>query len=675
MSSVAIVQARMGSARFPGKVMRPVCGVPLIGLLMKRLSRARLIDKIVLATSNDPRNQPLANYVRGLGYEVHLGAEYDVLDRYYQVAKITNAQIIVRVTGDCPLVDPTLVDAVVTELHQTKNDYVCNGVPPTYPDGLDAEAFTFAALERAWREATQRREREHVTPFIREAGCFKWTTICHDEDLSSERWTVDEPDDLQVIERVFEYFDPKQDFSWRDVLSLRTRHPEFFRCNRHLKRNEGENLGAGQKLWKRAKRVIPGGNMFLSKRAELALPERWPAYFSRAKGCKVWDLDGREYVDMSLMGVGTNILGYGHPEVDSAVRRTIDAGNVSSLNCPEEVYLAERLIELHPWAEMVRLARTGGEANAIAIRIARAASARAKVAVCGYHGWQDWYLSANLGDAQRLADYFLPDIEPKGIPENLQGTVLPFHYNQFDELERLVNREPDVGVIMMEVSRNEAPADDFLQKIRKLATERSLVLIFDECTSGFRETFGGLHKKYGVEPDMAVFGKALGNGYAIAAIIGRREVMEAAQHTFISSTFWSERVGPTAALATINVMERIQPWEQITNTGTAIRRGWESLAHRYDLELSIEGLSALPTFKIKSPNALAYKTLIAQEMLAKGYLAANSVYVCIAHETSIIDRYFETIEPVFSLIQECEHGRDVMTLLKGPVCQAGFRSA
>ena len=309
----------------------------------------------------------------------------------------------------------------------------------------------------------------------------------------------------------------------------------------------------GQKLWQRAKQVIPGGNMLLSKRAEMFLPDLWPAYFSRAKGCQVWDLDNNQYTDMSIMGIGTNLLGYGHPVVDAAVSATISDGNMSTFNCPEEVYLAERLIEIHPWADMVRFARTGGEANALAIRIARAASGKDKVAFCGYHGWHDWYLAANLRGDKNLAGHLLPGLEPNGVPGNLQDTVYPFSYNNFGELKSLVENQ-DIGVIKMEVSRNEPPANDFLENVRQLANEKNIVLIFDECTSGFRQTFGGLHKLYGVEPDMAVFGKALGNGYAITATIGRREVMEAAQSSFISSTFWGERIGPSAALATLDVM-------------------------------------------------------------------------------------------------------------------------
>jgi glutamate-1-semialdehyde 2,1-aminomutase len=431
-------------------------------------------------------------------------------------------------------------------------------------------------------------------------------------------------------------------------------------------------MNSGQELWKRAKNLIPGGNMLLSKRAEMFLPEHWPTYFSKAKGCQVWDLDGKQYTDMCIMGIGTNTLGYGHPEVDAAVMGTVQAGNMSTFNCPEEVYLAERMVEIHPWADMVRFARSGGEANAIAIRIARAASGRDKVAICGYHGWHDWYLSANLGDEAGLDGHLLPGLEPNGVPRNLKGTVFPFNYNNFEELTALVNQH-DIGVIKMEVSRNRGPEDNFLHKVRQLATERNIVLVFDECTSGFRQTFGGLHKLYGVEPDMAMFGKAMGNGYAMTAIIGRRAVMEAAQTTFISSTFWTERIGPTAALKTLEVMERMKSWDVITQTGLSIRARWQSLAEATGLELDHWGLPALTGFTIRSPKSLEYKTLITQEMLAKGYLASNSVYVCIDHTKEVIDGYFEALAPVFRMIKECEEGRDVMSLLKGPVCHGGFK--
>lgn len=672
MKVVALVQARMGSTRLPNKVMKPIAGIPMIELLLSRLSLAKMVDQIVVATSVDERNLPLVEHVQKLGYACEQGSENDVLDRFVQAARAHQADVVARITGDCPLVDPELLDEAIRRFKASGADYFSNTNPPTYPDGLDIEVCTFKVLEQASQETSKPFDREHVTPYLREPGLFNIASMQHSQDLSTLRWTVDEPADFAVIEKVFQHFHPRTDFTWGEVLNLQHQQPDIFNINQHLIRNEGATMGTGQKLWKRAKQVIPGGNMLLSKRAEMFLPDQWPAYFSKAKGCKVWDLDGNEYIDMSIMGIGTNILGYGHPEVDDAVRKTIDTGNMSTLNCPEEVYLAEKLIELHPWADMVRLARSGGEANAIAIRIARAASGKDKVAICGYHGWHDWYLSANLGDEKGLDGHLLPGLEPNGVPRNLRGTAFPFNYNNFAELETLVNTH-DIGVIKMEVVRNQGPQDNFLHKVRKLATDRGIVLIFDECTSGFRETFGGLHKKYGVEPDMAMFGKALGNGYGITATIGKREVMEAAQTTFISSTFWTERIGPTAALKTLEVMERVKSWDTITQIGLNIRQGWQKLADKHGLKIDHWGLPALTGFTFQSPNALAYKTLITQEMLGKGYLAGNSVYVCTEHTPEVVAGFFEALDPVFALIKECEEGRDVMSLLKGPVCHGGFK--
>lgn len=673
MRTLAIVQARMGSTRLPNKVMLPINGVPLIELLLYRLALAKRIDHIVVATSTAQGDKPLAAYVRTLGYEVFEGSENNVLDRFYNAAIAHQPEVVVRVTGDCPLVDPKLLDAMIDEFNLSRADYMHAGTPPTFPDGaMDAEVFTYKALVLAFEHATSAAEHEHVTPYMRESGRFNIADFATNHDYSSERWTVDEPADLPVVAAVFAHFRPRMDFGWLEVIELKKSTPELFTANEHLIRNEGKLIGSGQKLWKRAKRIIPGGSMLLSKRAEMFLPDQWPAYFSKAKGCKVWDLDGKEYIDMSIMGIGTNTLGYGHPEVDEAVRQTVLSGNMSTLNCPEEVYLAEKLVELHPWADMVRFARSGGEANAIAIRIARAASGKDKVAFCGYHGWHDWYLSANLGDEKGLDGHLLPGLDPNGVPRSLQGSVLPFSYNNFAELEALVNAH-DIGVIKMEVVRSTGPEDNFLQKVRELATNSGIVLVFDECTSGFRQTFGGLHKLYGVEPDMAMFGKALGNGYAITGIIGRREIMEAAQSTFISSTFWTERIGPTAALATLKVMEQIQSWDIITQTGLNIRRGWQQLAGKHALKIDHWGLPALTGFTLQSQNSLAYKTLITQEMLSKGYLAGNSVYVCIDHTLQVVGDYFSALDPIFALVKECEEGRDVMSLLKGPVCHGGFR--
>lgn len=243
-------------------------------------------------------------------------------------------------------------------------------------------------------------------------------------------------------------------------------------------------MGKGQELYKRAKQIIPGGTMLLSKRPEQFLPENWPAYYSRSKGCRIWDLDGKEYIDCSMMGIGTNTLGYANEEVDEAVMKVVCNGNLTTLNCPEEVYLAEKLIELDPWVGGVRYTRGGGEANSVCIRIARAATGKDKVAICGYHGWHDWYVSVNLGDSDALAGHLLPGIPPAGVPKGLRGSTIPFRYNSFEELLNIVNNN-ELAAIKMEVCRNFGPEDNFLQNVRNLATERGIILILMSVRVGF----------------------------------------------------------------------------------------------------------------------------------------------------------------------------------------------
>lgn len=432
-------------------------------------------------------------------------------------------------------------------------------------------------------------------------------------------------------------------------------------------------MGKGQELYEKAKTLIPGGTMLLSKRPEMFLPDQWPAYFSKAKGSKVWDLDGKEYIDMCIMGIGTNTLGYGNNEVDAAVMQTISSGNMSTLNCPEEVLLAEELIQMNPWADMVRYTRTGGEGNAMAIRIARAASGRDNVAICGYHGWHDWYLSSNLGGDDILSGHLLSGLDTAGVPKNLKSTVFPFHYNNFEELEDLVQKH-NIGVIKMEVLRNFGPENNFLEKVRELATLKNIVLIFDECTSGFRETYGGIFQKFGVEPDMTVFSKTIGNGYAMTAVVGKKSIMEAAQKTFISSTFWTERIGPTAALKTLEVMKKVESWKIITQKGEKMRAGWLKLAEENKLNISIAGIPSLSTYSFKSDKAMEYKTFVTQEMLKKGFLASTNFYAATTQTDEYFDLYFNALNDVYKVISECENGEEnINELLEGPVCHSGFQ--
>jgi len=460
-----------------------------------------------------------------------------------------------------------------------------------------------------------------------------------------------------------------------EILKLFIKKPKFFEKNKSQERNIGMKLNTGQKTWIKAKNIIPGGTMLFSKNPDLLLPKKWPAYYSKAKGCYIWDLDSQKHLDFYSMGIGTNLLGYCRNEIDNNVIKSIKKSNMSSLNAPDDINLAEKLIEINPWAEMVRFTRSGGEANAVAIRIARASSGRENIAVCGYHGWHDWYLSSNLADSNNLNTHLMENLPIKGVPKGLKNTTFTFDYNNFDQLKKIVN-EKNIGIIKMEVQRHEKPKNNFLKKVRKLANEKKIILIFDECTSGFRETYGGLHKTYDVAPDICIFGKALGNGYAINAIVGKREIMEVSNQTFLSSTFWTERIGSVAALETIKIMKKIKSWEIVTKLGQKLKKNWKSLAKRHSLNIETSGLDAIPifNFKTKVNDTHQYKNYITQEMLKKKILASNIVYLSTSHNNTILERYFDNLDKIFKQIKNCENEEeDFNNIFKNQLSIKGIR--
>ena len=674
-NTVAIIQARLTSSRFPNKILQKIENITLIELLISRLKKSKYLDKIVLAIPKNKKNKLLRNKIKK-NIDIFAGSEKDVLDRYFQAAKKFKAKTIVRICGDCPLIDPKVVDKIVNFYQKNDFDYVSNTIKPTYPDGLDVEVFNFDTLRKTWIKAKSKTEREHVTQYIIQNKKFKKKNILYKENLSNLRLTIDEKIDLKQIKQVYYKLRKNKNFGIEEINQLYKKNSKNFIINNEIKRNEGSTLSTGQKLWKRAKTIIPGGNMLLSKRPEMYLPKKWPTYYSKAKGCYVWDLDNIKYTDLSLMSVGTNILGYANSKIDNAVIKSIKKSNMSTFNCPEEVYLTEKLLDMHPHFHMARYARTGGEANSIAIRIARALSGKDKVAICGYHGWHDWYLSANHNSKEKkgvLKDHLLPGLSTNGVPKNLRNTTYPFMFNDYKALEAICNKHK-IGVIKMEIFRNFPPKNNFLKKVRDLANKKNITLIFDECTSGFRETFGGLHLKYKVNPDICILGKALGNGFPITTILGTKKTMEAAQNTFISSTFWTERNGYVAGLKTLEEMEKIKSWNIITKQGKKLRLKITKLAQKHKLKLKISGLLSCPSFMIDSEKWIKYKTYITQELLKKKILGANTTYLSIHHSDKIIQKYINCLDKIFHNIKKCENNDlNINNILNNDICHTGFK--
>lgn len=429
----------------------------------------------------------------------------------------------------------------------------------------------------------------------------------------------------------------------------------------------------GQKIWRRAKKIIPGGTMLFSKNPDLYLPNYWPAYFSKAKDCFIWDLDNRKYIDMCMMGVGTNVLGYSNREINKEILKGVKKGNISTLNAPEEIKLAEQLLHIHPWAKQVKFARSGGEASAVALRIARAASKKDNVAICGYHGWHDWYLSSNLNNKNNLNNYLFKDLQISGVHSKLAKSTFPFKYNNIDNLVSVVKKN-NIGTIFMEVERDEKPKISYLKQVRDFATKNKIILIFDECTSGFRETLGGMHLKYKINPDIAIFGKAIGNGYPLNPIIGTKKIMEKANTSFISSTFWTERLGYIAAISTINIIKRKKTWNTINQTGLLIKKKWREISNKNNIDISIYGLNSIPKFKFNYRDNLLHKTYLTQEFLKAGILANTTIYVSISHSQKILNKYFIHLDKIFKKIRKIEmKNENLKKYIKGKICISGMR--
>lgn len=534
-------------------------------------------------------------------------------------------------------------------------------------DGVDATYFhgQYAAMGRAWQSVDAGRLN------LQFPHCDGRPILAIYEQLLSMKHAAEiaqwSPDDIQNL-------------FWKNAATAFD--VQFGSDESAANTTSGEQT---QATYSRAKQLIPGGTQLLSKRPEMFAPGLWPAYAREARGCEVIDLDGRRFIDMTTSGIGSCLLGYADPDVTTAVQRRIARGSMSSLNAAEEVELAELLIELHPWAEQVRYARSGGESMAVAVRIARAATGRDKIAFCGYHGWSDWYLAANVNPAANanpasatdsLQGHLLPGLAPAGVPRGLAGTALPFSYNRLQELEQIVTRHgSELAAVVMEPTRSTDPDPGFLEGVRELCNRCGAALVFDEISSGWRMHLGGAHLKYSVMPDIAVFAKAIGNGHPMAAIIGRRRIMDAAQTSFISSTYWTEAVGPTAALATIRKLRDVNIADHTRHIGGMMRDGWKRLGARSGVPVKVTGHPALLHLSFDHEQAAALGTLLTARLLDRGFLAGSGFYPSFAHKEHHVTGYLAAVEPVFTELAEAIRRGDLLQRLQSinvPVRHTGF---
>jgi glutamate-1-semialdehyde aminotransferase/spore coat polysaccharide biosynthesis protein SpsF (cytidylyltransferase family) len=677
---VAIVQARMGSQRFPGKTLVDLEGRPMLARVVDRVRQSRMVDRVVVATSSGSADDPIAAFCQREEVACFRGNEDDVLDRFYEAAKENGADIVVRITADCPLIDGGVIDRVIERFRRGDCDYASNALRYTYPDGLDTEVFSMAALKQAWREASKQSEREHVTPYLR-AGKFRVVNVASDLPLeTSLRWTVDHPADMNFVRGVYSAFGGKTDFRYEDVMQLLRERPELAATQTETIANEGyyrslyqqAKVGAAPKLrrtksqqWlERSKKVIPGCAQTFSKGYTQYVQDVAPIFLERGEGCRAWDVDGNSFIDY-VQGLLPNILGYAHPEVNRAASDQLVRGHSFSLPNPLDVELAERLTRLIPCAEMVRFGKNGSDATSGAVRAARAFTNRERVACCGYHGWQDWYIGTTTRNA--------------GVPKAVRELTQPFTYNDLASLEKVLSGHPgEFAAVIMEPFNFVEPAPGFLAEVKELAHKHGALLIFDEICSGFHFGLGGAQKLFGVIPDLACFGKAMGNGFPIACVVGRSDIMQVFEEIFFSFTFAGETASMAAAMKVLDILEQTDALARIESSGRTLADGLKTLANEAGLNGRIDVVGRPQWSLLKFRNAdgtdsAVLKNLFQQETVKRGILLLATHNVTAAHDAGAIEATLASYAEVVKTLAGWLNESDPTQFLDGAMAQPVFK--
>jgi glutamate-1-semialdehyde 2,1-aminomutase/spore coat polysaccharide biosynthesis protein SpsF len=678
---VAIIQARMGSSRLPGKSLAEIEGHPMLWHVVQRVKRATMVDRVVVATSTAPADDAIEKMCRDNNVPCYRGSENDVLDRYYGTAQAEKASQIVRITADCPLIDPEVIDHVVSRFQRGDLDYASNAMVRTYPDGLDTEICTFSALEKAWHEARKSSEREHVTPYLR-TGKFRTANIENNSEFSYLhcRWTVDEREDLEFVRAVYASLRGKDSFLMEDILQLLREKPELEKLNSEILSNRGyykslyaeaiagpapARVQERSKAWlERSRKVIPGSAQTFSKSYNQYVQGVAPVFLARGKGSRVWDVDGNEYIDY-VQGLLPNILGYAHPEVNAAAAAQTAQGHSFSLPHPIEVELAERLIRLIPCAEMVRFGKNGSDATSGAVRAARAFTKRERVACCGYHGWQDWYIGSTTRNG--------------GIPAGVRALTHPFTYNDLSSLEKVLGEHTgEFAAVIMEPVNFWPPAPGFLEGVKSLARQHGALLIFDEICSGFHFGLGGAQKRFGVTPDLACFGKAMGNGFPISCIVGRADAMKIFEEVFFSFTFAGEVASMAAAMKVLDILENTRAHLKMEKNGLVLQGGLNALAEESGLEDRIKCVgypfwSLIRFLDVGGKENFLLRSLFSQECAKRGILLLATHNMTAAHEPIDIEQTLKVYAEVCKTMANWLSDPHPEKHLEGEMIQPVFR--
>jgi glutamate-1-semialdehyde aminotransferase/spore coat polysaccharide biosynthesis protein SpsF (cytidylyltransferase family) len=647
---LGIIQAQMSSTRLIGKALIDIAGRPMLDLVVERLQNAKRVNEVLVATTRNPADNPIAEFCAAKNIHCFRGSEKDVLARLYKAAKPFQPEAVVRVKADCPLLDQAVVDDVVAAWEAGGQDYVTNVLRFTYPDGLGVEVISFDALKLARQEATTAHAKKRVTSYIAESGKFLLKNVASGVDLKGKnyRWQVIHPEDLELVRRIYSHFAPRTVFDWHEVMDLLVAQPELMSLNSHIMRSEGYvrdrfaeavaeaapklNLSRSHEWFERSKKVIPGASQTLAKGYTQYVFGATPLFLEWGDGCWVWDVDDNKYIDY-IQGLLPNILGYAHPEVNAYVNAVLSRGHSFSLPHPLEVQLAEKLVEIIPCAEMVRFAKNGNDATSGAIRAARAYTGRERIASCGDHGWQDWA----TGIPGRSV----------GVPQAVQEITHSFAYNDLTAIETLFERYPgEFAAVIMEPVGFTPPEEGYLEGVKQLAHKHGAVLIFDELNTGWRFELGGAQKRFGVTPDLATFGKAMGNGFPISTIVGNADIMPIFEEIFFSFTFGGETASIAAALKVIEILENTNALSQMEENGRQLQVGFNYMVRELNMldRLSCEGYPSWTKIQTKNSNRMngaLELSLFQQEVVKRGILSNGTHNMTSVHDATAIEMTLE----------------------------------
>ena len=694
--TVALIQARMGSSRLPGKVMKTIKGKPIIELLLKRLSKSEFIDEIIVATSSLNENDDLVTFVHQLGFKTYRGSEEDVLDRFYKAACHYEGDTIVRITADCPLVDPSLVDELIEAYHEHKTaDYFCNALPPSYPDGLDVEVFSFKGLETSWKEAKLPTEREHVTQYFHNSNQFNIENKGYKNDFSNERWTLDEKEDFIVLEGIYNHFWPNIHFSWLEVIDLKTKHPELFFKNQNIMRNEGlikskldeielRNYSIGtfsRKYKEEIHTLIPGGAHTYSK-GDDQFPEIAPAAIARGDGAYIWDIDGNKFLDCA-MGLTSVSLGHAYEPVLKKVIEALSKGVNFQRPAEIEMSMAKEFLSLVPQHDRIKFAKNGSTVTTAAVKLARAKTGRKFVAFPADHpfySYDDWFISSKPCNS--------------GIPEEIGSMSLTFDSCNLDSLRALFEKYPDqIACVITEPEKITCgrscncniSVQDFLSSAIELTQANGAVFILDEIVTGFKTGFPGSISKFNLTPDLTTWGKGIANGFSFCALTGKKEIMDLGgilqtendKVFLISTTHGGETHALAAAIETIKIFKSKNVIDHIHKLGKHFIELVEYVIKKHQLSQHIEIIPCewLPALVFKDENhnvSDAYRTLLLQEMIKRGVLYQGAFVISLSHTLNDLYYFAKALDESLAVYKDAlQSGYE--TYLNGNIIKPVFR--